>query len=159
RGFLNATGALVAGHVLAAPSTAAAAPGDEIGIGIIGVGNRGSTLLKHLLAIPGVSLRAVCDNDAAHLERALKAVEAAGQHRPEGTADWKALLDLKGVDAVVSALPCDLHAANYLDVLEAGKDLYGEKPMCLTPGDCDKVVAKANDSKQIVQIGHQRRAD
>ncbi len=160
RGFLNATGALVAGHVLVAPSQGAAvAPSEMIGVGIVGVGNRGSTLLKTLLAIPGVSLRAVCDNDPAHLERALKTVEAAGQPRPEGTADWKALLELKGIDAVVSALPCDLHAAHYLEVLDAGKDLYGEKPMCLTPADCDKVVAKANDSKQIVQIGHQRRAD
>ena len=131
----------------------------RIGVGIVGVGNRGSVLLKTLLESPGVSVRAVCDNDPAHLDRALKVVEAAGQPRPEGTAEWKTLLDAKGVDAVVSALPCDLHAAHYLDVLSAGKDLYGEKPMCLTPADCDKVVARANASKQIVQIGHQRRAD
>jgi predicted dehydrogenase len=161
RGFLNVTGALVAGQALASPAAAggADAPGEAIGVGVVGVGNRGSVLLKHLLAIPGVAVRAVCDNDPAHLERGLKAVESAGQPRPEGTAEWKKLLEIKAVDAVVSALPCDLHAAHYLDVLAAGKDLYGEKPMCLTPADCDKVVAKANASKQIVQIGHQRRAD
>lgn len=159
RDFLGATGSLVAGGALAAPAAGAAAPGDEVGVGVVGVGNRGGVLLKTLLAIPGVAVRAVCDNDPAHLDRARAAVEAAGRPRPEGTADWKKLLALKGVDAVVSALPCDLHAAHYLDVLAAGKDLYGEKPMCLTPGDCDKVVAAANKGKQVVQIGHQRRAD
>lgn len=161
RHFLGATGSLVAGQALATAASPAggAAPGDTVGVGVVGVGNRGGVLLKTLLAIPGVSIRAVCDNDPAHLERALKAVEDAGQPRPAGTAEWKKLLEVKGVDAVVSALPCDLHASNYLDTLAAGKDLYGEKPMCLSPADCDKVVAAANKGKQIVQIGHQRRAD
>lgn len=158
RHFLGATGSLVAGHALSATGTAAGA-NDAVNLGVVGVGSRGGVLLKTLLAIPGVAVRAVCDNDPAHLARALDAVEAAGQPRPEGLAEWKTLLDLKTIDAVVSALPCDLHAAHYLDVLSAHKDLYGEKPMCLTPGDCDKVVSAANKGKQIVQIGHQRRAD
>ncbi len=156
--FLGATGSLVAGQVLTSATPALAAE-DEVGIGVVGVGSRGSVLLKTLLTIPGVAIRAICDNDPAHLDRALAAVEAAGKPRPEGTPEWKKLLEMKAVDAVVSALPCDLHAANYLEVLAAGKDLYGEKPMCLTPSDCDKVVSAANKSKQVVQIGHQRRAD
>ena len=106
RGFLNATGALVAGHALAAPAApGAAAAAETIGVGIVGVGSRGSVLLKTLLSIPGVAVRAVCDIDPAHLDRALKAVESAGQPRPEGTPEWKALLDVKGIDAVVSAPP------------------------------------------------------
>jgi predicted dehydrogenase len=130
-----------------------------VGVGVVGVGNRGGVLLKTLLATPGVAVRAVCDVEPDRLDRAAKAVEDAGQARPEATAEWKKLLEVKGVDAVVSALPCDRHADNYLDTIAAGKDLYGEKPMCLTPADCDKVVAAANASKQVVQIGHQRRAD
>lgn len=161
RHFLGVTGSLVAGQVLASPSpaSAAAAAGEPVSVGIVGVGNRGSVLLKTLLAIPGVAVVAVCDTDAGRLDRARNAVASAGQPRPEGTDDWKRLLDLKGIGAVVSALPCDLHAAHYLAVIAAGKDLYGEKPMCLTPADCDRVVGAAEKSKQIVQIGHQRRAD
>ena len=82
-----------------------------------------------------------------------------GQKHPRGTAEWKEMLKFDGVDVVVAAIPCDLHAKLYLDVLAAGKDLYGEKPMCLTPADLDAVVKAAHKSKQIVQIGHQRRAD
>ncbi len=158
--FLGATGSLMAGQVLTATAPVLADPASNaIGVGVVGVGSRGSVLLKTMLTIPGVAVRAICDNDSDHLNRALASVEAAGMPRPEGMAEWKKLLEAKGVDVVVSALPCDLHAAHYLDVLAAGKDLYGEKPMCLTPGDCDKVVSAANKSKQVVQIGHQRRAD
>jgi len=156
RHFLGATGSLAAAHALSAPSRAAA---DAVRVGVVGVGNRGSVLLNTLLAIPGVAVRAVCDSDAGRLGRAAKAVEGAGQPRPEAFAEWKKLLEVKELDAVVSALPCDLHASQYLATISAGKDLYGEKPMCLTPGDCDKVVSAANKSKQVVQIGHQRRAD
>ena len=89
------------------------------------------------------------------------AVENAGQKRPAGTTDgtWKELLAKDGLDAIVSAIPCDLHARCYLDMIAAGKDLYGEKPMCLNRADLDAVVKAARASKQIVQIGHQRRAD
>jgi myo-inositol 2-dehydrogenase/D-chiro-inositol 1-dehydrogenase len=162
RTFLGATAAaLGAAPALAATAGTTRGPGDTLGIGLIGVGNRGSALLKNLLQIPGVSIRVVCDIDPQHLERGLKAVESAGQKRPVGSTDgtWKELLASDGVDAVVSAIPCDLHAACYLDVLAAGKDLYGEKPMCLKRADLDAVVKAARASKQIVQIGHQRRAD
>ena len=157
RQFLGA-GALAAGS-LAAGRLPAQAPNDTIGVGFVGVGNRGTALLRNLLPIKGVEVRAVCDLKPEHLKRARDLITGAGQKEPAGTDSWKKLLDMKGIDAVVSALPCDLHAANYLDVIAAGKDLYGEKPMCLTPADCNAVVGAANKSKQIVQIGFQRRAD
>jgi predicted dehydrogenase len=52
-----------------------------------------------------------------------------------------------------------LHARAYLDVIAAGKDLYGEKPMCITAAECDAVVAATEKSSRVVQIGHQRRAN
>ncbi|GAC1472706.1 MAG: hypothetical protein NVSMB9_20270 [Isosphaeraceae bacterium] len=160
REFLGATGAIVAGQALSqSPANALNAPGERIGLGVVGVGSRGSVLLKNLLEISGITIRAICDIDPDHLERGLKSVVDSGQARPEGSADWKRMLDDKSVDAIISALPCDLHAAHYLDVLAAGKDLYGEKPLSLTSNDCDKVVNASEKSKRVVQIGHQRRAD
>ena len=153
--FLGAAGAAVAsqtlGQALAAPAT--------VGVGVVGVGNRGSALLQNLLKIQGVAVRAICDVDAPRLERARQVVADSGQERPKGTPEWKTLLDMKEVDAVVAAIPCDLHAALYLEVIAAKKDLYGEKPMCLTVADLDAVVSAAKKSSQVVQIGHQRRAD
>ncbi len=143
----------------AAASRLSGADGDRLRVGFIGVGNRGTALLRNFLDAKLGDVVAVCDIKPEHAKRAATLITGTGQKEPAQHADWKKLLEDKNVQAVVSALPCDLHAACYLDVIAAGKDLYGEKPMCLTPADCEKVVKAANASKQIVQIGFQRRAD
>jgi predicted dehydrogenase len=130
-----------------------------INIGFIGVGGRGTVLLREMLTLLGARVTAVCDIDPEHMERARKLIVGAGQPEPFTTAQWKRLLDRNDVDAVVSALPTDLHMSNYLDVLAAGKDLYGEKPLSLTLEQCDRVVKTSEASDRIVQIGYQRRAD
>lgn len=158
RNFISATGAVVAGQALIRTSNAAS-PNDTIGIGCIGVGSRGSTLLGEILKVKGVEVRAICDINPEHLEKAQNTVVAAGQPKPKGVDSWNKLLEMGEVDAVVSALPCDLHAACYLAVLAAGKDLYGEKPMCLSLKDCDLVIEAAKKSNRIVQLGFQRRSD
>jgi myo-inositol 2-dehydrogenase / D-chiro-inositol 1-dehydrogenase len=156
RQFLGVSGAAAASVAFASPVTAA---GPTIGVGFIGVGNRGSVHLGNMLKIAGVQVRAICDIKPEHLKRAQDTVVSGGQPEPWGTADWKKLLERDDIQAVVSALPCDLHARCYLDVLAAGKDLYGEKPMCITIPDLNTVVAAAKKSDRIVQIGFQRRAD
>jgi len=159
RSFLGAAaGALTISPLMAAGMRR---PNETLGVGVIGVGSRGSVLLQNLLQIPGVEVRAICDIDPKRLETAAKVVEGTNQKRPKLTTDgtWKEVLAADGVDAIVSAIPCDLHARCYLDAIAAGKDLYGEKPMCLSRADLDAVVKATRESKQIVQIGHQRRAD
>jgi len=131
----------------------------EIAVGCIGVGGRGQYLLRGLLEIPGVVITAVCDTDPENTARAAKLVTDAGQKAPVELDHWDKLLAIGSVDAVTSALPCDLHATNYLAAIAAGKDLYGEKPMCLTVPECNAVVDAADASDRIVQIGFQRRAD
>lgn len=158
REFLSTTGKIV-GVQVAASGLLSAAPSEHVDVGFIGVGGRGTRLLTNLLQISGFRVRAICDIDPAHVSRAQKLVEDAGQPRPAGTAAWKSLLERKDVQAVVSALPCDLHAEAYLDVITSGRDLYGEKPMCLTVKDCDAVVAATKKHDRIVQIGFQRRSD
>ncbi|NBW86587.1 MAG: hypothetical protein EBR23_07115, partial [Planctomycetia bacterium] len=82
---------------------------------------------------------------ADRVAAAREKVVQAGQPEPFGTADWKELLARTDVQAVTSALPVDLHLPCYLDVLRAGKDLYAEKPMCLTLAECDTLVAAAKE--------------
>jgi predicted dehydrogenase len=138
---------------------AALSPNETLGIGMIGVGGRGMGLLRSLLKVQGITVRAVCDAEPANRERAAAAVVEAGGETPASTDHWEKLLAQPGIDAVISALPCDLHARNYLDVIAAGKDLYAEKPMCLSMAECDAVVSAAEASDRIVQVGFQRRAD
>ncbi len=130
-----------------------------VGVGLVGTGGRGRALLRSALEIAGVQVRAVCDANPANRTAAAEAVTGKGQAPPRLTEHWSELLALPEVDAVISALPCDLHYRNYMDVIAAGKDLYGEKPMCLSAAECDNVVAATQASSRIVQIGFQRRAD
>ena len=139
--------------------TAAQNDARTVGVGLVGVGGRGSALLRSMLRVHGVEVRAICDSNAANRSRAKEAIALAKQPEPMETANWGELLALPTIDAVVSALPCDLHRRNYIDTIVAGKDLYGEKPMCLNAAECDEIVEAARASSQIVQIGFQRRAD
>jgi len=159
RRFLAATG-VVAGHAITRPLFGQDSASRQIHLGIIGVGNRGTTHLKVLLNQPGVRIVAVCDQKPERITAAQELVVAAGQPRPFGTASWPELLARPDLQAVTSALPVDLHLACYLDVLKAGKDLYAEKPMCLTLAECDTLIAAGRAAKdRIVQIGFQRRSD
>ncbi len=157
REFLATTTAAALGATLTATANAAANP-EPITVGFVGVGNRGSTLLKGILGIPGVRVVAVCDLKQDRLDAASKAITDAGQPAPIQSKLWKELLANKEIQAIVSALPIDLHAQNYLETIAAGKDLYGEKPLALSVEDCDRVLKAATGSKQIVQVGFQRRS-
>ena len=141
RQFLAAAAALLPRFSHAADNAVA-----PVRLGFIGVGSRGSTLLRLLAQQPGTQIVAVCDNEPAKLDRAKKIVTDAGRPAPATLADWKKLLEHRDVDVVVSALPVDLHAACYLDVLAAGKDLYAEKPLGLTVAEGDAVQKAADRS-------------
>ena len=131
---------------------------ERVRVGFIGVGGRGTTHLRTMLELPGAEIAAVCDIDPTALDRAAKLVAAGpGKKKPSAHEDYRRVLASKDVDAILSALPCDLHAKVYLDVIAAGKDLYAEKPMCITVSECDAVVKAAEASGLIVQVGFQRR--
>src|SRR5262249_16918937 len=114
-------------------------PNETVGIGCIGVGGRGQGLLRSLLEVPGGAVRPVSDINPQNSAKAKAIVVEAGHPAPDEIADWRRLLERKDIEGIVSALPCDLHAQNYREVISAGKDLYAEKPMCLTVADCNAV--------------------
>lgn len=128
RQFLAATSLAAAGALLPNISRAAESAVAPVRLGFIGVGSRGSTLLRLMAQQAGTRIVAVCDNEPGKLDRAKKIVTDAGRPAPVTFAEWKKLLEHREVDVVVSALPVDLHAPCYLDVLAAGKDLYAENP-------------------------------
>jgi predicted dehydrogenase len=107
-----------------------------------------------------VHVQAVCDVEPRHALRAQGIAQKASGLRPDSPDRIENLLARDDVDAVLVALPCDLHAAANLAVLEAGKHLYAEKPLALTLSECDLIHAAAlARPDQVVHIGHQRRAN
>jgi myo-inositol 2-dehydrogenase/D-chiro-inositol 1-dehydrogenase len=136
----------------------AQSPNDAVRLGFIGVGNRGSFLLKHMLNVPGTRVVAVCDINAETLGKAVAQAKAAGQ-TAEGVADYRALLDRRDIDAVVIATPVDTHREIAVAALDSGRHVYAEKPMALTPEECRAIVDAAKRAKGLYQSGFQLRHD
>ncbi len=155
RSFLQAP-ALVA----AAPAfLPAQSPNETLRVAFVGVGNRGSYLLRHMLRVPGAKVVAVCDIVPETAQKAAEMVAAAG-----GSArvweDFRRMLDeQKDIDAVVLATPDWTHKDFDIAILEVGKHLYAEKPLALTPEDCRAVATAAKSAKGIMQAGFQLRHD
>jgi len=137
---------------------------ERIRCGFIGVGGRGTGLLRETVELGEVQVTAICDINPEHLARALGIVEEAQGAKPdgygEGPFDYRRLLERKDLDAVVIATPCNWHAPMYLDTLAAGKHFYGEKPMCISLKEANDIVAAAERAPKVVAyIGFQRRAN
>ncbi len=129
-------------------------------LGVIGIGNRGTTLLRSLLELRATSIVGVCDAEPKHRLRGQGIVEKARGHRPEALDDHRRLLDRPDIDAVVVALPCDLHEPVYRDAIAAGKHLYAEKPLAPSLAGCDRLIAWAAKSPRVaVHLGYQRRSN
>jgi len=122
---------------------------------IIGVGSQGYGVdFKRALSVPGVKMVAVCDIYEPNLNRALKDVPGA-----QGYKDYRAVLDRKDVEAVLIATPLYLHAPMAVDALNAGKHVFCEKMMAYDIEGAKKMARAARNSKKVLQIGHQRRAN
>jgi predicted dehydrogenase len=129
---------------------------DTVAAGFIGTGNRGSYLLRSTLQLPGVRVAAVCDTKPDRLD---KAATAAAQHKPATFGDYRRLLESKEVQAVFIASPCDLHVEMAIAALEAGKHVYCEKPVGITPESIRKLVRVVKNAKTVYQAGQQMRSD
>ncbi len=133
-----------------------AAAEDAHGTALIGVGNRGSYLLKVILQEPRAKVVAVCDTKPDRLDRA---ASAAARDNPATFSDYRKLLERKEVEAVFIASPCDLHVEMAIAALRAGKHVYCEKPLGVTPEQISRVLRVARQSKTVFMVGHQRRSD
>jgi predicted dehydrogenase len=74
-------------------------------------------------------------------------------------ADYRSLLDAGGIDAVLVAAPAATHAEVVLASLDAGLDVFVEKPMCITLSDADRIVEARDRAGKVVQIGYMKRFD
>lgn len=128
------------------------AASDRVRFGIVGVGMEGSNLLSTAIQLPGVECIAASDLYDGRHELAR---EIVGKTIPT-TRRYKELLDNKEIDAIIVAVPDHWHKQVVVDAIEAGKDVYCEKPFSHTPADGLALVAAAKKSDRIVMVGAQR---
>lgn len=162
RAFLRATAGAAgaslvpASNLLAAETSLAAdqavAASDRVRFGIVGIGMEGSQLLINAIQLPGVECAGAADLYDARQELAKQLAQ-----KPIRTSRrYQDLLDAKDIDAIIVAVPDHWHKQIVVDALAAGKDVYCEKPMSHNPADGLAMVAAANKSDRIVQVGAQR---
>jgi predicted dehydrogenase len=145
----------LAGALAAAAAARLARGADrEIRTAFIGAGNRGTSLLGQVLEQPNTRVAAICDTDANARDRAQG---LARRDAPKSFSDYKAILDLRDVEAFVIATPCYLHAEMAAACLSAGKYVYCEKPLGITPEQVDLALKAARRAKSFLQIGQQLR--
>lgn len=158
RGFIDRVLAASTGigMATAAPWAMAAAAGvergDRVRLGVVGTGDRGRALIQNILKTKNCTVAAICDSYAPHLARGRALV-------PAGTrsfTDYRAMLDTRGIDAVVIATPLDLHAQQTFMALDAGLHVWCEKAMARTIADCGAMITRARGARKVLQIGHQR---
>ncbi|MEZ5352687.1 MAG: Gfo/Idh/MocA family oxidoreductase [Bryobacteraceae bacterium] len=132
----------------------------EINLGVIGSGGRGTFVMTVFQKDPAVRVTSICDVYEPNLERALSEARKRQPSAPAAKAvrNYKELLADPSIHAVLIATPEHWHHRMVLDALAAGKDIYVEKPLCQTPEQGVELVEAEKRSKQIIQVGMQRRS-
>ena len=127
-------------------------PNDAIQIALIGAGGRGQSITTTALQVPNVKLLAVADcydGRLAHAKELWGADVAT-------TRDYKEILARPDIDAVIIGTPDHWHMQAACDAMNAGKDVYCEKPMIHTYEDGPKMIDAAKKTNRILQVGSQR---
>ena len=161
-------GAAVAGMPFVLPShiwSATVGPNDRIVMGCVGMGTQLRGLMNGFMHQDGVQIAAVCDVDTTRRNDAQRIANEYYQKNPaKGTADVKGYNDFreiiarKDINAVVIATPDHWHAIVMLAALNAGKDVYCEKPLTHNVHEAIEVIKASERTKCIVQTGSMQRS-
>ena len=150
----------------AAGRGAAVAPGERIGLGLIGICAMGRGHLALSLRNRDVEVLAVCDVDRWRRDQAKASVENAYRDAPGRAAyrgcdvytDLRELLDRDDIDAVFIATGDRWHVPAGVLAAKAGKDVYCEKPLSLTLGEARAMITVARRYGCVFQVGQQQRS-
>jgi len=175
REFIAKSGMATAGttlgvNALSGQSLSRRRPGDKIRVGFIGIGNRGSQLLNLFMKNPAVEIAALCDVYEPYASRdragvhprylALGKVPRMGENfgtEVKRHSDFRKMLEQKDIDAVCIATPDHWHAIQAIQAMEAGKDVYVEKPLTITIREGRALVEAQKRTGRVCAVGLNRR--
>lgn len=130
-------------------------------VGLVGVGGHGTNfhLRGHLLPNSNFAVAALCDVDRNHLEAGARLCKEARESRVQLCKDFRDLCDRTDIDAVIVATPDHWHALVSLYAMEAGKDVYCEKPLAYSIEEGRRMVEAARRYGTVVQAGSMQRSN
>jgi predicted dehydrogenase len=163
RVFLKNTALTTAGLALTPALSSAltgCAPSDRINVGLIGCNGMGFADLTAFLDHSQVECLALCDIDESVLNGRAANVEKMRGRKPANLyKDWRKLIDNKDINIVIVGTPDHWHCLQMIAACDAGKDVYCEKPIGRTIGECNLMVNAAKRNKTVVQVGQWQRSD
>ena len=136
------------------------APSNRVRLCIAGVHakGRGEGPMRYAAAMPGLEVAYVCDVDSRARDWAADQVRGIAGKAPRKEVDIRRVLEMKDVDAVFAEVPDHWHAPMAWMAMEAGKDIYCEKPCTFTPSEGDILVEVQRKTGRVFQMGNQRRS-
>jgi len=135
------------------------APSDRVRVAVIGLGNQGRSHMNWFNALPEVEIAALCDVDKIRLEAAANQLRAVNpEARPDLYSDFRKILERKDIDAVTCATPDHWHALIAILAFQAGKDVYGEKPLTYSLAEGRAMLNHLQKNNRIFQLGTQIHA-
>ncbi len=149
------TSALAAGTARASSLTSA---NDTIRVACVGLRGRGRDHINAFGKLKNVEIVALCDVDDSITNERLKDVEKLGLKAPATYRDIRKVLEDKSIDAISIASPNHWHTLMAVWAMQAGKDVYCEKPCSHTIFESQQIVAAAKKYNRIVQHGSQTRS-
>ena len=126
---------------------------DTVQLGVIGPGERGRFVMSQFQLNSKVQVGAVCDVYAEQIDKAKQKAPNA-----KTFSDHRKLLEMKELDAVLIATPDHWHARTAMDALNAGKDVYVEKPLTRTIAEGPEIVKACRINDRVCQVGMQQRS-
>jgi predicted dehydrogenase len=147
-----------AGAAVAGSASRILGAGERINLVVIGVGGRGTSHVNNYNKLESCRIVGICDVNQAARERAVALVEKAGHPKPKEYPDMRRVFDDKDVDAVSMATPNHWHALGAIWAMQAGKDVYCEKPASHNIFEAGRMVEAARKYKRMCQIGSQGRS-
>ncbi|MFA6563297.1 MAG: Gfo/Idh/MocA family oxidoreductase [Verrucomicrobiia bacterium] len=137
----------------------AVAPSERIAIGLIGTGNINTRHREAFLVEKDARIVAVCDPITSRREAYLRRInQVAGHSGCTACCDFRELLVRDDVDAVCIGTPDHWHAPQAIAAMQAGKDVYVEKPLTYAVAEGRRVIEVAASSGRVLQTGLQRRS-
>jgi predicted dehydrogenase len=141
------------------PSGRVISPNDQVRIAVIGVRGRGQDHVRAYARMADVTVAALCDCDLNVIPAALRVATEAGKPEPSVVPDLRRIIDDPSIDAVSIATPNHWHALASIWAMQAGKDVYVEKPVSHNIHEGRVMVETARKYRRICQAGTQIRSN
>ncbi|MDH5399946.1 MAG: Gfo/Idh/MocA family oxidoreductase, partial [Cyclobacteriaceae bacterium] len=159
RGFIKKSGLAAFGFSILPSLSNKVMASDRLRVAHIGLGTMGNNHLNWFANLPEVEVVALCDLDRNHLNAGLKTLEDLHPGtKAKGYADFRQVLERHDIDAITCATPDHWHAQIATLAFQAGKDVYGEKPLSYDVAEGQMMLSNMEKHDRIFQLGTQIHA-